>query len=153
MFDCTNYKCHVDQEVFCAVACLYTGQLGKSLADCLYQYTFESQARNPKVKRSKKWGCIERIQQRREQRSKKLTSSFALFLGKYSTVMHADRISIVNVDTGPIGNSVHLQCLSFIFLIYKFPMTQLEIIVIVSSPITTGNRSCFSVFHCHVLLI
>ena len=152
MFDCNNYEC-LNGKVFCMVACLYTGQLGKSIWQIVFINMPTSatagankemkrilQARNPEVKRSSyKQGAYQSIQQGREQlRYKKQRSSFARFHGKYSTVMQtgyrSSMLAWANWQFCSFG------CLVPYFFIYKIPLT-------------SGNKwDCF-VTHCYILEI
>ena len=150
MFDCSNYE-YVNQEAFCAVACLSTGQLGKSTWKIVFMIIPLSaigppnrevmripQARNPKVKCSEKRGAYRNVFNRLRGENNVLRNKdrpLLYFLASIPPRCRQD-IDPQCPTGGPIGNSVHFLCLDSIippyFFIYKIP------------PYTTGNKcDCF----------
>ena len=133
------------------------------MADCLYQYTFYchsgSQKKGDKDTASPQsqsetqqevrgiWKVFSRGENN-VQRNKNCPLLYFLASIPPWCRQDMDRQSWYSA----IGNSVRLWCLGFRISLYtKFPLTQLEVIAIASSPITTGKRSRFSVFHRRLL--
>ena len=93
----------------------------------------------PKAKRSKKWGAYRKYSA--EEKTIKI-----VLCSIFWQVFHckADRISIVNVGTVPLAIQFVFDAWVPYLLYQDVPcVTQLKVIAIASSPITTGNRSSF----------
>ena len=118
------------------------------MADCLYQYTSSAiaaanrevtrilQARNPKVRCSKKQGAYRKCSA--EERAMFKETMIGLCSISWQVFCRdADRISIVNVGTVPLAIQFVIDAWGPHSLYTKFPLKQLEIIA------ATGNRSRF----------